>query len=155
MNLNRYIDQYYPQRRWLEIVMVLLCTFGCVGAWAATFQTLEIATQFGKQIFSVETATTAKEKAIGLMYRKELADQNGMLFYFSPEQEISMWMKNTYIPLDIIFIRADGQILRIAENTEPLSIQLIPSKGLVTEVLEVIAGTTKKYGITIGDRVLI
>ena len=63
------------------------------------------------------------------MYRKELADGKGMLFDFSPEQEVSMWMKNTYIPLDMIFIRADGRILRIAENTEPMSTKIIPVKG--------------------------
>ena len=87
------------------------------------------------------------------MYRKELADGKGMLFDFSPEQEVSMWMKNTYISLDMIFIRADGRILRIAENTEPLSTKIIPSRGLAKGVLEVIAGTAQKYGIAPGDRV--
>jgi uncharacterized membrane protein (UPF0127 family) len=76
-----------------------------------------------------------------------------MLFDFSPEQQVSMWMKNTYIPLDMIFIRADGRILRIAENTEPESTKIIPSGGLAKGVLEVIAGTAKKYGIQPGDRV--
>ena len=74
-------------------------------------------------------ATTEEEKTTGLMYRKELADGKGMLFDFSPEQEVSMWMKNTYISLDMIFIRADGRILRIAENTEPLSTKIISSGG--------------------------
>src|SRR6478736_2645934 len=92
-------------------------------------------------------------KETGLMYRKELPDGKGMLFDFSPEQQVSMWMKNTYIPLDMIFIRADGRILRIAENTEPLSTKIIPSRGLAKGVLEVIAGTAKKYGIEPGDRV--
>ena len=82
------------------------------------------------QVFSVEMATTEEEKTTGLMYRKELPDGQGMLFDFSPEQQVSMWMKNTYIPLDMIFIRADGRILRIAENTEPLSTRIISSGGL-------------------------
>ena len=73
------------------------------------------------------------------MHRKELPDGKGMLFDFSPEQQISMWMKNTYISLDMIFIRADGRILRIAENTEPLSTKIISSGGLAKGVLEVIA----------------
>ena len=76
-----------------------------------------------------------------------------MLFDFSPEQQVSMWMKNTYISLDMIFIRADGRILRIAENTEPLSTKIISSGGLAKGVLEVIAGTAQKYGIQPGDRV--
>src|SRR3954451_14227041 len=90
-------------------------------AQAASVQPLEIVTKSGVQVFSVEMATTEQEKETGLMYRKELADGKGMLFDFSPEQQVSMWMKNTYISLDMIFIRADGRILRIAENTEPLS----------------------------------
>ena len=113
-----------------------LCAFVGFGARGATFQTLEIATKSGVQVFSVEMATTEEEKTTGLMYRKELADGKGMLFDFSPEQEVSMWMKNTYIPLDMIFIRADGRILRIAENTEPLSTRIIPSGGLAKAVLE-------------------
>lgn len=64
-----------------------------------------------------------------------------------------MWMKNTYVSLDMIFIRADGRILRIAENTEPLSTRIIPSGGLARGVLEVAAGTARKYGIAPGDRV--
>jgi hypothetical protein len=122
-------------------------------ARAAEFQTLEIATKSGVKAFSVEMATTEEEKTTGLMYRKSLPDGQGMLFDFTPEQQVSMWMKNTYIPLDMIFIRADGRILRIAENTEPLSTKIIPSGGLAKGVLEVIGGTAKKYGIAPGDRV--
>jgi uncharacterized membrane protein (UPF0127 family) len=122
-------------------------------AWAASFGTLEIATKSGVHIFSVEMATTGEEKQKGLMYRKELADGKGMLFDFSPEQQISMWMKNTYISLDMIFIQADGRILRIAENTEPESTRVISSGGLARGVLEVPAGTAQKYGIAPGDRV--
>jgi uncharacterized membrane protein (UPF0127 family) len=123
------------------------------GARAASVQPLEIVTKSGVQVFSVEMATTEEEKTTGLMYRKELPDGKGMLFDFSPEQQVSMWMKNTYIPLDMIFIRADGRILRIAENTEPHSTAIISSGGLAKGVLEVIAGTAKKYGIAPGDRV--
>jgi uncharacterized protein len=132
-------------------VLVILCTNP--PARAASVQPLEIATKSGVQVFSVEMATTEEEKTQGLMYRKELPDGKGMLFDFSPEQQISMWMKNTYISLDMIFIRADGRILRIAENTEPLSTKIISSGGLAKGVLEVIAGTAQKYGIQPGDRV--
>jgi uncharacterized membrane protein (UPF0127 family) len=132
-------------------VLVILCA--TPGARAANVQPLEIATKSGVQVFSVEMATTEEEKQTGLMYRKELPDGKGMLFDFSPEQQISMWMKNTYISLDMIFIRADGRILRIAENTEPHSTKIISSGGLAKGVLEVIAGTAQKYGIKPGDRV--
>ena len=132
-------------------VLVTLCANP--PARAASIQPLEIVTKSGVQVFSVEMATTEEEKTTGLMYRKELPDGKGMLFDFSPEQQISMWMKNTYIPLDMIFIRADGRILRIAENTEPLSTKIISSGGLAKGVLEVIAGTAQKYGIQPGDRV--
>jgi uncharacterized protein len=145
-------------RAWLWVTLVALYAFsgicsGFGGARAASVQPLEIVTKNGVQVFSVEMATTEQEKETGLMYRKELAEGKGMLFDFSPEQEVSMWMKNTYIPLDMIFIRADGRILRIAESTEPLSTRIIPSRGLAKGVLEVIAGTAKKYGIEPGDRV--
>jgi uncharacterized membrane protein (UPF0127 family) len=138
----------------LAVVSAVLVTL-CVNpaARAASVQPLEIATKSGVRVFSVEMATTEEEKTQGLMYRKELPDGKGMLFDFSPEQQISMWMKNTYISLDMIFIRADGRILRIAENTEPLSTRIISSGGLAKGVLEVIAGTAQKYGIQPGDRV--
>jgi uncharacterized membrane protein (UPF0127 family) len=137
----------------LAAALAVLVLCAAPAAQAASIQPLEIATKSGVQVFSVEMATTEEEKTTGLMYRKELADGKGMLFDFSPEQQISMWMKNTYIPLDMIFIRADGRILRIAENTEPLSTKIISSGGLARGVLEVIAGTAQKYGIQPGDRV--
>jgi uncharacterized protein len=87
------------------------------------------------------------------MFRKELPEGQGMLFDFEREQPVSFWMHNTYISLDMIFIRGDGRILSIAENTEPMSDRLVPSGGPVRAVLEVIAGTAGKLGIAPGDRV--
>src|SRR6266851_874192 len=155
MNSHRAADPDSPRAwRWIVVVAaVALCVFTGSHAQAASIQPLEIVTKSGVQVFAVEMATTEEEKTTGLMYRKELADGKGMLFDFSPEQEVSMWMKNTFISLDMIFIRADGRILRIAENTEPQSTKIIPSRGLARGVLEVIAGTAKKYGIAPGDRV--
>ena len=141
-------------RAWLITSLILLFGgFAGQPVRAATFQPLEIATKSGVHVFSVEMATTEEEKTTGLMHRKELPDGKGMLFDFSPEQQVSMWMKNTYISLDMIFIRADGRILRIAENTQPLSTKIISSGGPAKGVLEVIAGTAQKYGIQPGDRV--
>ena len=120
---------------------------------AAGLQTLEIASKSGVHVFAVEIADNEADRAKGLMYRKELPEGSGMLFDFHSEQEVSFWMQNTYIPLDMIFIRGDGRILRIAENTEPLSTRLIGSGGAVRGVLEVIGGTARKLGIAPGDRV--
>jgi uncharacterized membrane protein (UPF0127 family) len=121
--------------------------------FAATTGTLEIASKSGVHSFEVEVVATDEERAKGLMFRKELPEGQGMLFDFKIEQPVAFWMKNTVIPLDMIFIRADGRILRIAENTEPLSERLVPSGGPVLGVLEVIGGTAKKLGIAAGDRV--
>ncbi|MFC0242765.1 DUF192 domain-containing protein [Rhodopseudomonas telluris] len=138
-----------------SLVAVALMAFAMAGApaQAAKMETLEIASKTGVHVFSVEIATTEQERETGLMYRKELPDGQGMLFDFRPEQQVSMWMKNTYVSLDMIFIRADGRILRIAENTEPMSTRIIASGGPVAGVLEVVAGTAKRLGIAAGDRV--
>jgi uncharacterized membrane protein (UPF0127 family) len=125
----------------------------CLSVPAHAQETLEIVGKSGVQVFSVEVMRTPEERSKGLMYRRELPEGRGMLFDFSPEQNVSMWMKNTYISLDMIFIRADGRILRIAEKTTPESEAIIPAGGPVRGVLEVIAGTAKKYGIAPGDRV--
>ena len=103
--------------------------------------------------FIVEVAQTGEQQAQGLMFRRSLAPDRGMVFPRDPPGDASFWMKNTLIPLDMIFIRPDGRILRIAENTEPLSTKIISSGGLAKGVLEVVAGTAKKYGIQPGDRI--
>jgi uncharacterized protein len=136
------------------LVLGLFGLFVAAGpAWPAGKQTLEIASQSGVHVFSVELADNDAERAKGLMYRKELPEGQGMLFDFHREQDVSFWMQNTYISLDMIFIRADGRILRIAENTEPLSTRLVPSGGPVRAVLEIIGGSARKLGIAPGDRV--
>jgi uncharacterized protein len=135
------------------IAMMALSLLQMDFAPAAELQTLEIASKTGVHAFQVEMAITPDEKEHGLMFRRELPDGHGMLFDFMVDQPVAFWMKNTYIPLDMIFIRGDGRILRIAENTEPMSERNIPSGGPVRAVLEVIAGTAKKFGIAAGDRV--
>ena len=138
--------------RWTALVLLgFLVAAGPVRP--AGVQTLEIATKTGVHAFTVEIADNDADRAKGLMFRKELPEGRGMLFDFHREQEVSFWMENTYIPLDMIFIRGDGRILRIAENTEPLSTRLIPSGGPVRAVLEVIGGTARRLGIAPGDRV--
>jgi len=157
MAFYRDKPRYWPHALlWARVAALIV--FGLVGvagdARAANLQRLEIATKSGPRAFLVEMATTEDEKNIGLMNRNELPDGRGMLFDFSPPQLVLMWMKDTQIPLDMIFIQADGRILRVAQNTEPLSTFAIPSGGVVKGVLEVIGGTAKKYGIGPGDRVV-
>ena len=107
----------------------------------------------GIHVITAEVAANDATRSRGLMFRKELPDAQGMLFDFKVEQEVGFWMKNTYIPLDMIFIRADGTIRRIAANTEPLSERLVPSGGPIRFVLEVAGGSAKKLGIEPGDKV--
>ena len=122
-------------------------------ARAAGQDTIEIVTRSGVHAFSVELATNTAERAVGLMFRKELPDGRGMLFDFHEDQPVQFWMHNTYISLDMIFIAADGRVVRVAENAKPMSDDLISSGRPVRAVLEVIAGTARKLGIAAGDRV--
>jgi uncharacterized membrane protein (UPF0127 family) len=122
-------------------------------ARAAGQDTIEIVTRTGVHAFSVELATNAAERAVGLMNRKELPEGRGMLFDFHDDQPVQFWMHNTYIPLDMIFIAGDGRVVRVAENAKPMSDDLIPSGRPVRAVLEVIGGTASKFGIAPGDRV--
>jgi uncharacterized protein len=122
-------------------------------ACAAATDTIEIVSGTGVHPFSVELATNDAERERGLMYRKSLPEGHGMLFDFGYPQPTAFWMHNTYIPLDIIFIAADGRIIRVAENAKPMDDSLIPSGGLVRGVLEVSGGTAHKLGIKAGDKV--
>ena len=101
----------------------------------------------------VEMAVDPKEKELGLMFRTELADTRGMLFPYGAPQEVTMWMHNTYIPLDMVFIRADGTVHRIERAAEPLSDRIISSEGPVSAVLEMAGGATERIGLKPGDRV--
>ena len=114
---------------------------------------LDIATKDGVRHFSVEVMRTDADREKGLMFRRFLPEDRGMLFDFKTEQAVLMWMKNTYLPLDMIFMRRDGTISHIAENAEPLSERIIPSNGPAFAVLEVNAGTAKRLGLAVGDKV--
>jgi hypothetical protein len=143
------------QRRVILLILgfLLLLPVAAAPIRAAEMQALEIASKTGVHPFQVELALTPDEQAKGLMFRKSLPAGQGMLFDFKEERPLTFWMKNTYISLDMIFIRGDGRILRIAENTEPLSERLVPSGGPARAVLEVISGTARKLGIAPGDQV--
>jgi uncharacterized membrane protein (UPF0127 family) len=114
---------------------------------------LTISSKSGVHHFIVEVAATAAEQERGLMFRKSLGPDRGMIFPYEPAQEVAFWMKNTLIPLDMIFIRADGTIARIAANTVPLSLDPVPSLEPVAAVLEIAGGRAAELGIREGDRV--
>jgi uncharacterized protein len=101
----------------------------------------------------VEIAEDASEKQLGLMFRTELAPGTGMLFPYGNPREITMWMHNTYIPLDMVFIRADGTVHRIEKRAEPLSDRIIASQGPVAAVLELPGGEAERLGLKPGDKV--
>jgi uncharacterized protein len=104
--------------------------------------------------FTTEIAATGREQAMGLMFRKSLADDAAMIFPFARPRQASFWMKNTLIPLDIIFVRSDGSIESIAQNTVPYSEDPVASGEEVAAVLEVRGGLTRELGIKAGDVVL-
>jgi uncharacterized protein len=129
----------------------------CAGAAgesaSATKTVVTIAQGTATHRFSVEVARTPAEQAQGLMHRTSLPADSGMLFPFATPKFASFWMKNTFIPLDIIFIRADGSVDRIAENTIPESLEPIVSGGEVAAVLELAGGTAARLGIDESARV--
>ena len=103
--------------------------------------------------FVIEVARTPQEKEIGLMGRKSLEPNGGMLFIFDPPQEISMWMKDTLIPLDMVFVNEKGRIFRLRE-AKPNDLTTIPSVGKTWAVIELAGGTVREKNIRIGDRIL-
>ena len=114
---------------------------------------LVIETANGQHHFTVELALSPQQQAQGLMFRQSLASDHGMLFDFGQERMAGMWMRNTFIPLDMLFIGRDGRIRRIAADTTPLSEATISSGVPVRAVLELAAGTSARLGIAPGDRV--
>lgn len=117
-------------------------------------ETLVLVTSGGERKIDIEVAETSEQKAMGLMFRTSLADTAGMLFPYDPPQNISMWMKNTFIPLDMVFIRADGIVHRIEVRTTPHSERTIDAGAPCAAVLELAGGAADRLGLKAGDKVL-
>jgi uncharacterized membrane protein (UPF0127 family) len=132
----------------LFLVLAAVCRIG-----PASAQPLTIHAGGSTYKFEVELATTPAEREQGLMFRKSMAPNAGMLFLYPSEQPVAFWMKNTLIPLDMLFLKADGSIARIAHNAVPLDETPIPSNAAVKAVLEVNGGTAATLGIKEGDKV--
>ncbi len=131
-----------------------LSTAQAAPAGAPATDDLAIDTASGAHHFAVEVMRTRDQLERGLMFRRQMAPDKGMLFDFGSPQPVSMWMKNTYLPLDMVFIAADGRVVSVKRNAEPLSEAIIPSGGDVTGVLEVNAGTAARIDVKPGDRVV-
>ncbi|HWE98472.1 MAG TPA: DUF192 domain-containing protein [Caulobacteraceae bacterium] len=114
---------------------------------------LGIETHRGIVHFTVDIADTDASREAGLMWVKALAPDRGMLFDFKTVQPVSFWMKNTLIPLDMVFIAADGRVVSVAANARPMSEALVPSGGPILGVLEIAGGRAAQVGIEPGDRV--
>jgi uncharacterized membrane protein (UPF0127 family) len=131
--------------------------FLAVSVGAATqgggLDSLEIVTSTGRHAFHVEIANNDATRERGLMDRRFMAADHGMLFEFDREEPVAFWMKNTYIPLDMIFITPSGVVTHIATNAEPLSERVIPSGGPSIGVLEVNGGVAASIGLKVGDKV--
>jgi uncharacterized membrane protein (UPF0127 family) len=115
--------------------------------------TLDVRSGSKTHRFIVEVAATPLEQETGLMNRQSLAPDRGMIFPYDPPQPVAFWMKDTLIPLDMIFIRADGGIARIAANAVPLSLEPVPAAEPIAAVLEIPGGRSAELGISAGDRV--
>jgi uncharacterized membrane protein (UPF0127 family) len=145
-------------RRLLVLLMMLAAAAPAVaqsGSFAA-FETADLRIETadgGEHAFQVEIAETGDQRAQGLMFRRQMAADAGMLFLFGGSEVRAMWMKNTLIPLDMLFIDETGKIVRIEERTVPHSERAIVSGGPVSAVLELNAGTASRLEIEPGDRV--
>lgn len=138
------------------ILFALAAALSTVAAAEIRFERSEltVVTAKGPVRFDVELATDDRQRAQGLQHRKAMAADAGMLFLFPEPQIVDMWMKNTHLSLDMIFIRRDGHVVSIARETKPFSLDIVSSGAPASAVLEVLAGTAGRLGIAPGDRVI-
>jgi uncharacterized membrane protein (UPF0127 family) len=156
MNLRDHTNSISRAARWAVLLSLVLLPLIAAHPVEAQMrrETLTLQSSAGRQPIEIEIADTLEEKSRGLMFRPKIPEATGMLFPYGTPQEITMWMKNTYASLDMVFIRADGTVHRIETGTEPMSEKVIASEGPVVAVLELAAGAAAKYGLKAGDKVL-
>ncbi|MGE0825457.1 MAG: DUF192 domain-containing protein [Candidatus Binatia bacterium] len=142
-----------PTRRLFALVVIML-GYACGSSASSHPSQVILYSQHGSAVrVHVEIAATEEKRQMGLMYRRDLPELHGMLFLFPQERQLSFWMKNTPLPLDILYINAQRVIVNIAENTTPFSEISIPSEKPSQFVLEVNGGFSQRHGIATGDRV--
>lgn len=151
-----------PMKQWFAYLVFVAALLG--GSFAVSAQeepmrvpvdaqALKIQTASGEKSFGLEIADTDHKRSAGLMYRKDFPADRAMIFVFGEERPVMMWMANTPLPLDMLFVRNDGSIARVAENTVPFSKDIVASGESVAFVIEVNAGIAAKLGIKAGDTV--
>ena len=140
-------------RFWAAVSFVVAAALFAVPVRADGIETLEIVTAGGTRSVQVEIAKDDAARQRGLMYRRFMPSEHGMLFEFEREAPQSFWMKNTYIPLDMIFISQTGVVTNIVANAEPLSERVIPSGPPCAAVLELNGGAAAAMGMKVGDKV--
>lgn len=143
-----------PLIRLIGLIALAFLALAAHAIAGAELSKLTFETSGGPRVFQVEVADTPEQREVGLMYRRSMPDDHGMLFDFGRPQEISMWMQNTYVSLDMVFVGGDGRVSRIAERTEPLSTRVIPSLGPARYVVELVAGAAERMGLKPGDKVV-
>jgi hypothetical protein len=138
------------------LLIALLFALAAVAGDSVTFEEslLTIDAADDQFEFQVEMAVSPAQRSQGLMFRENLEEDRGMLFDFGQPQRAAMWMRNTYVPLDMLFIDGQGRITQIAADTQPLSDAVIASREPVRAVLELKGGVSAKLGIKPGHRVI-
>ncbi len=134
-------------------MLVLFLASGVPAAKADEAVPVVVTSATGEHLFRVELARTAEEQAQGLMFREQMDPDAGMLFLFDPPRRVAFWMKNTLIPLDMIFADTSGRIVAIEANAEPHSLEPRGPDAVVRAVLEINGGMAKRLGIDVGDRI--
>ena len=141
---------------YLKYIFIFLILYSKSLFAESYFDNLNIVNNYKEEItYNVEVVKSQSEQELGLMYRKKLEKKTGMLFIFKKEKKATFWMKNTYIPLDIIFIKKNGKIDSINFNTKPLDTKRIKSKNKIVAVLEINAGEAKQFNFDINSKVKI
>ena len=150
---SRSFSRFPFVRMWVAALVVLLAGLWRPALAEGGLEKFEILTSDGARVFQVEVMRTESERARGLMFRRYMPDDRGMLFAFGRNEPAFMWMKNTYIPLDMVFIDRKGVVASIAADTEPFSERTIASGAPVWGVVELNAGAAAKMGLAVGDKV--
>ena len=141
-------------RIWAAVAFAIFLA-ACTGmpAEGGALDSLEIATSTGRHVFQVEVANNDAAREHGLMDRRYMAPDHGMLFEFDRDEPVAFWMKNTYIPLDMVFIAPGGRIVKIIADAHPFSLNVLSSDVPVAAVLEIRGGEAQALGLAVGDRV--